>query len=907
MSSSGNETSKPRHRASVACTACRERRTRCVVPAGQSSCTQCDEAGQECVIKNDDQRRKPVSKAYVSQLEEHIQQLENALREKEEQQSRNSHFDAAEPLQSQQHSDHIDLPLESLANPPPPPPEPIFLKPQPVAERNHLLSSDAIPHLQQYPVFADSPPRPDLNTRTSMAHRLLSTRGHVSFDQLAGQQRYFGPTTNCHIYLDIAAESEESRRQAREQARRTQRVLSALSQESQNYLLHLFWKHYNSVIRVVDQEAFEIGRETGGGGLFYSGFLHVCILAAGYRFADKQRPDMLRIALPNRESLLHREAKYMLDYEMERPGGLPSIAALLLLGDLEVGCGRDNAGWLYSGMAYRLCFDVGLHLDRSGSGLSERDIEIGRMTLWACVIFDRYWALFLGRPTALKPDDLEIYELSQQFDRLGTSPPGSEQSLELQIYQALFELMELAGKITAITHPGLSSSRTDHDRVMYLRMAALDSELEKWYTRLPPALKYTAENASSAPPSFFLLHQQYYSTMIMLHRPFAGYDDILTESGDRKSTEATSSIAGAGGGPPPPPAVKHIFALSQSTCTSCAGRIAQIFWQQRQRFDTRRIFVTGLQHAGNAATALVAAIAASNEPASNERSMRYLECLVAVLEDMSEAYHPAEQMATIFKAVQGELGGLRVAGQGLGMSQVAHSVIPARRSSSADCDSEAEHGSGPSKRGAASSGRGQIAHSQHQQQQIQAQAQVQSMSWPGDDSLLQLSTIMPSPAMTYQSTSEKQPVSASRRQHNAPPHPPPSSSSHMADSGVGSLDDSWSIFSAPDRFAIGNVMNTHNQEPPSPWPTAETPSFFRFASSMAEGQGGSGVDNGFMDLVEDAQEVSMSQKHVSVESSGGASMSTTRSRAAQGHPPMKRKSPPTAGGRAESIWTEILT
>jgi hypothetical protein len=58
MSSSGNEASKPRHRASVACTACRERRTRCVVPAGQSSCTQCDEAGQECVIKNDDQRRK---------------------------------------------------------------------------------------------------------------------------------------------------------------------------------------------------------------------------------------------------------------------------------------------------------------------------------------------------------------------------------------------------------------------------------------------------------------------------------------------------------------------------------------------------------------------------------------------------------------------------------------------------------------------------------------------------------------------------------------------------------------------------------------------------------------------------------------------------------------------------------
>jgi hypothetical protein len=119
-------------------------------------------------------------------------------------------------------------------------------------------------------------------------------------------------------------------------------------------------------------------------------------LAARYRFADKQRPDIRGITLAERESTLYREAKCMLDYEMERPGGIPSIGALLLLGDLEVGCGRDNAGWLYSGMAYRLCFDVGLYLDRSGSGLSQEDIKIGHMTLWACVVYDRYWALFLG-------------------------------------------------------------------------------------------------------------------------------------------------------------------------------------------------------------------------------------------------------------------------------------------------------------------------------------------------------------------------------------------------------------------------------------------------------------------------------------------------------------------------------
>ena len=59
------------------------------------------------------------------------------------------------------------------------------------------------------------------------------------------------------------------------------------------------------------------------------------------------------------ESTLHREAKYMLDHELERPGGIPSVVALLLLGDLECGVGRDNLGWMYGGMAVRLAFDIG--------------------------------------------------------------------------------------------------------------------------------------------------------------------------------------------------------------------------------------------------------------------------------------------------------------------------------------------------------------------------------------------------------------------------------------------------------------------------------------------------------------------------------------------------------------------
>jgi hypothetical protein len=47
-----------RHRASIACASCRERRIRCVVNEGESECAQCRRTGAACIIKDDDERRR---------------------------------------------------------------------------------------------------------------------------------------------------------------------------------------------------------------------------------------------------------------------------------------------------------------------------------------------------------------------------------------------------------------------------------------------------------------------------------------------------------------------------------------------------------------------------------------------------------------------------------------------------------------------------------------------------------------------------------------------------------------------------------------------------------------------------------------------------------------------------------
>lgn len=195
----------------------------------------------------------------------------------------------------------------------------------------------------------DSPFRMLDAKQEDIVHRLLSTKGNLSFDQLSGRLRFFGPTANSHVYAESSDQFDS--REPPEQVRRAERIIRSLSTSTYDYLMGHFWEYYNSVIPVIDRDAFEADRESQNP-KYYSSFLHIAILAMGYRGCDTDRDDMKRISLGNRESTLHREAKYMLDIELERPGGIPSVQALLLLGDLECGVGRDNTGWMYSGMSH---------------------------------------------------------------------------------------------------------------------------------------------------------------------------------------------------------------------------------------------------------------------------------------------------------------------------------------------------------------------------------------------------------------------------------------------------------------------------------------------------------------------------------------------------------------------------
>lgn len=320
---------------------------------------------------------RPISRAYVASLTDRIAVLEEMLRRKGEEPPPAIHPPRIRPGLPGDEDAPPDPRTDSHHHP--------NLHHTPADDSVLSESDDGADLSALFPPSGQAASSPRLinpsDDTQSLVSQLLAPRGHLGIDQASGSVRFFGSLLNCQLPSDKTAALSQTPNVA-EHARRASKTIRGLLQETHDYLLDLYWDHFNAVLHVIHKDAFLDDYEHGAS-YFYSPFLHICLLAVGFRYADKSRPDMQRIALEPRESTFHREAKYMLDVELERPGGIPQVQALLLLANCECSVGRDHTGWIYSGMGVRLAFDIGLHLDTRSSGLSKLELDVRRMTLWA--------------------------------------------------------------------------------------------------------------------------------------------------------------------------------------------------------------------------------------------------------------------------------------------------------------------------------------------------------------------------------------------------------------------------------------------------------------------------------------------------------------------------------------------
>jgi hypothetical protein len=92
--------------------------------------------------------------------------------------------------------------------------------------------------------------------------------------------------------------------------------------------------------------------------------------------------------------------------DLDKGSSIPTIQGLLIFSARECGCGRTSQGWLYSGMAFRMMRDIGIHihprkLNHLVGHFTPTEMAMRQQLFWSCYTWDKTMSLCLGRPPTM--------------------------------------------------------------------------------------------------------------------------------------------------------------------------------------------------------------------------------------------------------------------------------------------------------------------------------------------------------------------------------------------------------------------------------------------------------------------------------------------------------------------------
>ncbi|KAH7371530.1 fungal-specific transcription factor domain-containing protein [Pyrenochaeta sp. MPI-SDFR-AT-0127] len=238
---------------------------------------------------------------------------------------------------------------------------------------------------------------------------------------------------------------------------------------------------------------------------------------------------------------------------------LPTIIGLLLLGSSHVARGEASKGWLYTGYALRMVYDLGLHLEPKETHQSPEDVEIRRRVFWGAFICDKVQSLYLGRPVAI---NLRDFHVSHEFMDLleeeepyipiiihSHSPPPMSRIaphipiLSVSTFRQLCLLSRIMTKIISTFY--VVGARSSNARGSLERV---DNALQSWKKKLPQELVFdpVAEQSNTSrclAPNGLNLHCMYHSLVILLHRPFITDDQLRSADTTAQSWNRCTNAA----------------------------------------------------------------------------------------------------------------------------------------------------------------------------------------------------------------------------------------------------------------------------------------------------------------------------------------------------------------------------
>ncbi|CCH60902.1 hypothetical protein TBLA_0D04050 [Henningerozyma blattae CBS 6284] len=478
----------------------------------KNPCSSCEKLGIKCEVVQKDLRRNRHTVAYVSALETHIGRLESALKLIKD----TKDLDAREKiLNSLEIEDVAGSYLES----------PMLGSSIPTQKEDdsRSLPLPRIP-LSSMPLLNDKPTRPSESSPETIVR--IETP-NVKIKSSVGSSSIY-PSNSLSISKNVKSTTEESYFQVKlKNLARSPLILRSLSL----FFKWLYPSHFMFIHRETFLSAF-FG-DTSTKSYYCSEELVFAIAALGAVLSDKSS-DLYESA----DSYYERSKTIVLKKlfqlgdnslpESTSSSKLAIIQTLLCLAFYDIGNGDNPTAWYLSGLAFRMVYEIGLHLDPKAwsnvyeDELSKIDFEVRSRIYWGCYIADHLIAILFGRSTSLRlsnstvPETDELPEIESGIEDYVFNP-----KVILSPANPLKKLIVLSRLTEVFARKIFTQTDEMVDRQEYL--SRFNSEATNWRKDVPKEFrwsKYTLINMKEFNPTTAYVWYHFYIILISYNKPF---------------------------------------------------------------------------------------------------------------------------------------------------------------------------------------------------------------------------------------------------------------------------------------------------------------------------------------------------------------------------------------------------
>ncbi|KAK2806343.1 hypothetical protein FQN51_007387 [Onygenales sp. PD_10] len=502
-----------------ACQFCRIRKIKC--DTQRPSCGSCVSQKRHCIYVLEPPKRRP-STALVNTLKKEKQAVEDVLI-----QLKSASSDDREKILDS--IPIIDGSVRLVCAPPSEAGSPVATRSEPPAKKSHPPEDDDAAY------FSDE----DLDVLPFLS---VDEGGRVdSFGPSSALQGPTKPLVNSeypvaeHVRNHLIANAIIQRQ--REYDLHSWQQIDGVPTDLALHLLDLHWNRQHHTFLLTYRPTMM--RDLMQDGPYFSKFLVNAIFACSSKYSQRLEvlDDPTDPTSSGRRFFLRCD-ELLTQQSLLNYSSIPTLVGLLLLGSTYNARGDTSKGWLYTGYALRMVYDLGLHLDSKETTANAEELEIRRRVFWGAFICDKLQSLYLGRPMAIHlrdahvsrnfMDTMEEKELWAPYvdprcmrEPVPPLPVTPTPIYSVSTFQQLCLLSRIMTRIINrfyVVGATAANARTS--------LEAIDDALVAWKENLPAALTFEpwskAPEAAQyrPPPNIMILNAVYYSLVILLHRPF---------------------------------------------------------------------------------------------------------------------------------------------------------------------------------------------------------------------------------------------------------------------------------------------------------------------------------------------------------------------------------------------------